>query len=175
MKKLYFVRHGLSELNVQSLYAGITDTPLTDEGRRQAKLAGQHAKQLDIDYIISSPLSRALETAQIIAKEIGYPLDNIEVNSLFIERDFGALEAQPWKPDLDLDGVADIEKPETLVERARLAIEHIKTLDADHILIVSHGSFGRAIRHHFDPDKPYQNKTSSGELKIPNAEIIQWF
>lgn len=174
MKKLYFIRHGQSELNVKSLVAGITDTHLTDEGRRQAKLAGRYAKTLNIDYIISSPLSRALETAQIVAKEISYPLDKIEINSLLIERNFGAMEAQPWKPDMNLDGVADIEEPETILERARLAIEHLKTLNADNILVVSHGSTGRAIRHHLIANKPFANRSSTGEDKIANAEILQW-
>lgn len=174
MKKLYFIRHGQSEHNVNSLYAGNVETPLTDEGRRQAKLAGQHAKTLDIDYIITSPLTRAHDTAKIVAKEIGYPLDKIEVNSLLVERSFGVMEHQPWKPDMNLDGIAEAEEPETILERARLAIEHLKTIDADNILVVSHGSFGRAMRHHLVPDMPFLNRTSSGNTAIPNAEIVQW-
>src|SRR5580765_3395811 len=91
MKHLYFVRHGLSENNKLSIFSGQTESPLADEGREQARQAGQQAKDLHIDHIISSPLSRAHETAQIIAREIGYPEDKIEVSSLLVERHFGVL------------------------------------------------------------------------------------
>ena len=66
MKKLYFIRHGLSEGNVQEIWSGSTDTPLHTEGRAQAKAAGQKAKKLKIDLVVSSPMSRAKETAEII-------------------------------------------------------------------------------------------------------------
>lgn len=118
MKKLYFVRHGLSEMNVQGLMAGTTDTPLTDLGRKQAKKAGQSAKDLNINLIVSSPLSRALKTAQIIAQEIGYPKNKIILNQLLIERDHGSLEGKTWSPDLNLDGFSDVETDDTLVERS---------------------------------------------------------
>src|SRR5690606_14158884 len=96
MRKLYFIRHGLSELNAQGLYAGHTETPLTEEGRLQAKQAGQGATGLGIDLIVSSPLERALETAQIVAHEIGYPEESIITDDRLIERHFGQLEAQPY-------------------------------------------------------------------------------
>src|SRR5581483_5723923 len=75
MKKLYFIRHGESVSNVERWHAGRIDTPLTERGRQQAREAGKKAKaqKLHFDLIVSSPLSRALETARIIAKEIGYP------------------------------------------------------------------------------------------------------
>jgi probable phosphoglycerate mutase len=57
MKNIYFVRHGQSIMNVSGHYAGVTDTPLTDEGRNQAKVAGKNLKseQIPIDIIVSSP------------------------------------------------------------------------------------------------------------------------
>ncbi len=64
MKHLYFCRHGLSVLNKEGKWAGSTETPLTVEGRTQAKLAGKAAQNLKIDYIICSPLSRAHDTAK---------------------------------------------------------------------------------------------------------------
>lgn len=67
------MRHGLSVLNVRGIRAGHIETPLTDEGRQQARRAGQAAKKYQIDTIVCSPLSRAHETAAIVAKEIGIP------------------------------------------------------------------------------------------------------
>jgi uncharacterized phosphatase len=169
MKKLYFVRHGLTEMNVSGHFSGSTETNLTEVGRKQAKLAGKHAKNLGIDYIISSPQSRALETAKIIAKEIGYPVNNIHTNSLLVERHFGVMEGQPWNPDLDYDGIADVETSDTLINRAKLALDFLHTVEANNILVVAHGAIGRAIRHHILEDFPFEKFH-----KIENAEIVQW-
>lgn len=169
MKKLYFIRHALSELNKSGHVAGSTDTPLTDEGREQAKKAAHLAKGLGLDMIVSSPLSRALETAQIIAREIGYPEDNIFTNALLVERDFGSLEGKPWSPDLNLDGFADIETNDTVLERAHLAIKWMKTLDCNNILVVSHGTFGRALRSILK-----EEYTMDHHGGLNNAEISQW-
>jgi len=169
MKHIYFVRHGQTVLNQQNILAGQkTETPLTAEGKQQAQLAGKHAKNLGIDHIICSPQGRAYDTAQIIAKEIGYPVDAIEQNSLLMERDFGALEGTPWSPDLNVDGFADVETLDTLMERVHLAYEHIKQIDANVILVVSHGSTGRALRHAINPDIPF-----SGAGRFANAEVVQ--
>ncbi|HSH55878.1 MAG TPA: histidine phosphatase family protein [Candidatus Limnocylindrales bacterium] len=165
MKHLYFCRHGLSELNKAGRWAGSIETPLTDEGRKQAKLAGLAAKDFGIDYILCSPLSRAHETAAIIADVIGYPLEKLDINSLVVERHFGMLEGQPWQPDLDLDGIADIETVDSLMERAYLTLKHLKAVDADTILVVSHGSFGRALRHVANPSIPFKGS------RFENAKI----
>lgn len=167
MKKLYFVRHGLTEMNVAGVWSGTTETPLTSVGREQARQAGVSARKLNIDTIACSPLGRAVETAELIAKEIGYPLDNIHKSSLLIERHFGVLEGQAWDPDLNLDGFADIESKDTLVNRARLALEWIQTLPGDTILVVSHGSLGRALKHAVDPSVPFEQVS-----KLHNAEIV---
>lgn len=167
MNHLYFVRHGLSELNVKGAWAGRTETPLTDEGRGQALLAGHEAKRLGIDTIVSSPMGRAVETAQIIAEHIKIPLEAIHINKLLIERDFGQLEGQPYAPDLNLDGFSDIETFDTVVERARLAARWLHTLNGERILIVSHGAFGRAMRTLYLPSVPVTTK-------FHNAEIVRF-
>jgi uncharacterized phosphatase len=168
MKHVYFCRHGLSQLNLDGKWAGSTETPLTAEGRKQAKLAGLEAKKLDIDYILCSPLSRAHDTARIIAGEIGYPVHDIDVNSLVVERHFGSLEGQTWDPDLNLDGISDMETEDSLLERARLTLKHLETIDAGNILIVSHGSFGRAFRHILHPEIPFR-----GSDRFHNAQIVR--
>lgn len=173
MNKLYFVRHGLSQGNIDGVWSGTIDTPLSPEGKRQARKAGKQAKKLNIDYIVSSPLSRAMATAAIIAKEIGYPKKGIHINKLFIERHFGELEGQPWQPDLDLDGISDIETRDTILERARLALDFLSTIDAKNILIVSHGSFGRALRYQLTGHE-FHNSHPPKESLLPNAEVIRW-
>ncbi len=169
MKKLYFIRHGLSEMNVAGIVSGRTNTSLTNEGRQQAKIAGQAAKHIKIDLIVCSPLSRAHDTAKIIAKEIGYPIKQLQTNSLLIERDYGQLEGKPWTPDLNLDGVADLETAEMLITRAQLALDWLHTLPAQHILVVSHGAFGRAMRSILKPEFDFEHP-----VRLSNAEIHEW-
>ncbi len=171
MKKLYFVRHGESELGALNLGAGHIETPLTSKGREQAKQAGKVAKDLAINLIISSPLSRAQDTAKIIAKEIGYPLKDIEVNPMFIERFFGEYEGRPiiQDPNFDFDSIKGIEKKVDLLNRARKALDYLESLSADNVLVVAHGQFGRALRHHVLEDFPFDYAH-----KLANAEIVQW-
>jgi broad specificity phosphatase PhoE len=169
MKKLYFTRHGLSELNKTGLWDGPSNTPLAPEGVEAAKEAAKSAKDLGIDYIISSPSNRAYETAKIIARGIGYPVRKIEQSSLLMERDFGVLQGTPWKPDMNIDGFADVETVDSLLERASLALRHIQSIpDAHTILVVSHGSTGKAMRTLIN-DRPFHEQT-----KLANAEIVRF-
>jgi broad specificity phosphatase PhoE len=64
---IYIVRHGQSEANVQDRYG--MDTPLTDTGREQARLVRDVFAGIHFDAVFSSPLVRARETAEIIARE----------------------------------------------------------------------------------------------------------
>lgn len=91
--RLYFVRHGQTNLNHKRLIQGRFDAPLNNVGKRQAKQAGQTLKGLKVNYdkIVSSPLSRALETAHLIARKINYK-ENIFIEPKMIERDFGRFE-----------------------------------------------------------------------------------
>ena len=176
MKKLYFIRHGLSEGNKQGIWSGRVDTPLSEEGRRQARESGRKAKDLGIDLIISSPLSRAKETAELVAAEIGYPKNKIMYSDLLIERHFGDLEGTPHgesDESLDLDTIPNVETKAMLLDRADRALKFLEQSKAQNILIVSHGSFGRAMRHHLH-DIPFVNSKSSPANVLPNGEVIAW-
>lgn len=166
MKHLYFCRHGEAELNVQQRWAGSSETPLTAEGVRQAKEAGKEAREFKIDYIVASPLSRAYDTAKIIAEAIGYPIDQIDTNSLLVERHFGSLEMQPWTPDFNMDGVADAETEDSVRERVRAFLKHLETVSADNILVVSHGHIGRVMRNEIYPHIPLNPSPSFKNAKI---------
>ena len=65
---VYLVRHGETDYNLGPRYQGQMDIPLNDNGRRQGDLLGQAMKNHHIDEIFSSPLSRAFETGELIAK-----------------------------------------------------------------------------------------------------------
>lgn len=74
MVKLYLVRHGQSIANVNNVFLGQHDLDLTELGFEQAKLTANYLKDVDVDAIYSSDLSRAYHTAQATAKLIGMPI-----------------------------------------------------------------------------------------------------
>lgn len=168
MKHLYFVRHGLSEMNKKGIFSGRTETPLAPEGIEQAKLAGREAKKLDIDFIVTSPLERARETAALIAQEIGYPLAAITLDDRFTERTFGVLEGTPYTGSRQLDHHEGVETDAEILERAREGLEYLKTLNHDNIVIVSHGAIGRALRYIVDPSMNFHDME-----RLENAKIVQ--
>ncbi len=85
--KIHLIRHGKTQANVKKLYVGVTDYPLTDEGRAEvAKLTEEYSYPY-IEALFSSPMTRAMQTAEII-----YPdMDIIAVPELR-EYDFGEFE-----------------------------------------------------------------------------------
>jgi broad specificity phosphatase PhoE len=86
---LFTVRHGLTELNRDKRVGGRYDAPLIEEGRRQAREANGSFDGTHFDVVISSPLSRALETAEIIA---GVRREDVVVEEGCTERSFGEME-----------------------------------------------------------------------------------
>ena len=66
---LYIVRHGQTDYNVQKRMQGHLDIPLNDQGIAQAQILAQNLSDIKFDCIYSSPLSRALKTAQIVAEK----------------------------------------------------------------------------------------------------------
>jgi broad specificity phosphatase PhoE len=171
MKHIYFVRHGLSELNVAGLMAGSTETPLVAEGRAQARVAGQEARRLGIDRIVCSPMGRTRETAEIIAAEAVLDPSDITYDENLKERHFGALEGQPYMPSNMRSKVDGIEPKAELLTRVRRAYEDIQQLPDEKILVVSHGSTGRALRHVIDPSIPF--RVTDRSPQFPNAHIMQ--
>ena len=75
MHTLYFTRHGETVWNVENKICGMTDSPLTERGRQQARELGEAVKAsgVHIDEILYSPLSRAADTAMAIAEATGLP------------------------------------------------------------------------------------------------------
>lgn len=166
MKKLYFVRHGLSVMNKKGIFSGRTDTPLAPEGHEQARQTGKEAKQLGIDCIVTSPMRRARQTAEIIAAEIGYPPEKIIEHEFFMERGFGPLEGTPYQPQQNLDEVDGVESSLEIIERAKQGVEYLRSLPYDTILVVSHGSTGRALRHVLQPHIPFEHPSRFDNAKL---------
>ncbi|SVD47683.1 uncharacterized protein METZ01_LOCUS400537, partial [marine metagenome] len=73
MNKLILLRHGQSQWNLENRFTGWKDVPLTDQGKEEAKKAGQLLKKnnIEIDVVFSSVLQRANITAEITLRQTG--------------------------------------------------------------------------------------------------------
>ncbi|HEY7325914.1 MAG TPA: histidine phosphatase family protein [Streptosporangiaceae bacterium] len=84
------LRHGQTEMSVQRRFAGRGDIPLTSAGLEQAAAAATRlAERGGIDVVVTSPLSRALRTAEVVADTVGVPM---AVDADLVETDFGDWE-----------------------------------------------------------------------------------
>jgi broad specificity phosphatase PhoE len=92
MTSIYLVRHGQTAWNKEEIFRGRTDVPLDEIGLKQAELAGQYFKGMEIHAIFSSPLSRAWQTAEKIAE-----FHNLKVQPLqgIVDMSFGNWEGHP--------------------------------------------------------------------------------
>jgi uncharacterized phosphatase len=176
VETLFYVRHGTSEFNLQRRFGGTTDIPLAATGFDEARIAAKTATGLTIDCIVSSPLTRCRLTAEIIADQIGYPAQQVILSDLLVERAFGPIEGVPMWPEADIDDIRGVEPTADLLDRAWRAHEWLSSLDACHVLVCSHGAFGRALRSTFHPDMPFTTWASGGERPagIPHAVITCW-
>ncbi|GGR38870.1 histidine phosphatase family protein [Agromyces mediolanus] len=102
------VRHGETDWNRERRIQGLTDIPLNDTGRQQAAATAEALRDESWDAIYASPLSRAAETASIMAAGLGLA-EPVHVPEL-VERRHGALEG------LDPEGRAALEASAATIE-----------------------------------------------------------
>ena len=173
---LYVVRHGETIWNVERKVQGITDIPLTDNGRDEAKELQDLINTLNIDVVISSPLDRARETAKIL---IDSKLP-INTDDRIKERDWGMNEGaiidtvdtwDCWDVILNTK-VQNIECVQDFMYRVSSFIEDIKIRYKDkNVLVVSHSAVIRVI-HYLLGTIPEDGNLS--RISIPNLRIIEY-
>jgi uncharacterized phosphatase len=154
MQHLYLLRHGQSEANAHQIVAGSHESPLSELGRAQAAYAGDTAKRyFKFDLIVSSPMTRALETAQIIAEHIGYAKDNIVVIDDLRERNLGNVEGQDYSEVPhhngnyeDAENVPGVEPIADLYARMENVLKTLQARPEQNILIVAHNGCGRMLK-----------------------------
>lgn len=138
-KRFYLVRHG-EKVKI------IGDPPLSGKGVKEAKQTGEFFKSLNITKIITSPIKRSKETAEYIAKALGF---DIEVNDLLKERvnwgddpkqsfeDFiemweRASNERTWKPPVGDSSVISGKRMEKV-------IQSLLSNNNEHTILVTHG------------------------------------
>ncbi len=187
-QELVLIRHGQSTANATGVWQGQLEFPLSEEGRRQARLAGRALAGESLDGLYSSPLSRAFETARIIAQEAGFSGEVLAVEGL-MERQGGLLEGTTLAerearypelmrkflsiPEEEGWAVVGAETDEEVLARFELSISEIRARHpaGARIVVVSHGGAMRAfLRDHFGPG------VLPGSARAPNASIthVEW-
>jgi broad specificity phosphatase PhoE len=174
-----YVRHGQTDWNVEGRVQGHTDVPLNAEGVRQAATICEKLLADHVDYVISSPLVRALKTAAFIAETHQKP---IHIDSRLKERTFGGLEghitadlrakhglgpSDPFDPILPPD--AEL-WPETTARTLDVVGDWLTRHPKSKLVFVGHGATYRALvetltgaRAYADNAQPYLfNPTRSG-------------
>ena len=164
MPRLYILRHGQTEFNLQHRVQGHCDSPLTELGVAQAHAAGAWlaAQGARFDRIFSSPLGRALATAEVAREELaaaGFPAPAVEPVDGLIERSYGPFEGGPaadvpaelWDPG---EALVPYGGEGSIALRVRIvgAVTGLMVASrAQTVLAVSHGSatlqFKRAWEH----------------------------
>lgn len=160
MLKIYLARHGQNVDNLNGILNGHRDEPLTALGEEQAHTTASYIKEagLTFDAIYSSPLKRALKTAEIIADDLNLPQPKVDAD--LIERDFGILSGEPTSRIEELCA-PDIIKTDTItyflfpkdgesfpqsIERVKRLLKHVCDLHKEgSILLVTHGDIGKMI------------------------------
>jgi broad specificity phosphatase PhoE len=185
-QELVLIRHGQSTANASGVWQGQLEFPLSKEGRRQAGETGRALRGVEISGVYSSPLSRAFETAGIIAREAGFSGEVVPMPGL-MERHGGVLQGKTWAeqeannrefvkkflalPEEERWAFANAETDEEILARFEEAISEILSRhpSSDGLIIaVSHGGVMRAfLRDCFGPS------VLPGTDRTPNASITR--
>ena len=159
----YYVRHGLTDWNIEGRLQGGRDTPLNDRGRAQAAqcagilrdLFAREGRSPDDFHYVSSPLVRASETMEIVRKALGLPVEDYAREPRLVEIAFGDWEGLTYldivKRDRTIVDAREHRKwgfrppgGETYGDVARRVGAWHATLDRDTV-VTAHGGTGRAL------------------------------
>lgn len=159
---IYLTRHGETEWNIEKRLQGRGDSPLTKDGIQRAKELRDRIKNIDIDVIYSSPIKRALNTANILR---GNKNIDIVTDDSLMEMCFGDYEGKKidivqeenpsWDINLIMQGNVEICAPngENLKEVRERISKLMNKIIAENIgksiLIVTHGITLKALMYYF--------------------------
>lgn len=144
---LGMLRHGQTDWNVDFRLQGVTDIPLNEVGLAQARAAAGVMVASEWDVLLTSPLSRASRTAEIVAERLGFDPKQLIVEPLLLERSFGNAEGMlhsEWLANFKNSEIPGAETRPQLAERTeRLFAALLERYAGRRILAVSHGALIR--------------------------------
>ncbi|CAN5293129.1 phosphatase PhoE [soil metagenome] len=169
MTLLYLVRHGETNWNRQRRIQGSTDIPLNDTGRAQAAATGRLLARRQWDGVYSSPLSRAFETGQIIAREVG--IDHVEPVAAIVERHYGEAEGlEDHELTRLFPGDSPVPGREARERVADRAVEALMVLAARHpeekLIVTTHGGVIRAVLNTVAPEAMFHRGVPIGNGSV---------
>ncbi len=177
MADVYFIRHGQSQANADGVLAGQFDSPLTEKGIQQAQNEAMMIRESGVifDTIISSPLSRAYDTAIIIAEMNGFPVENIILMDDLKEKYGGSFEGQPLSrlhaaTSEEVVG-AGAESFEDFAIRVGRANEEIVRQMTGTTLIVAHAGFYRMAQAVYQLLPPADMRTIGDVI---NGKLVKY-
>ncbi|MDD4188139.1 MAG: histidine phosphatase family protein [Bacilli bacterium] len=157
--KLYLVRDCETDYNAKKIIISTTDLPLNKNGVKQASFLRKQLINEKFDFIISSPLLRAKQTAEIINENLGL---EIQFDNRIRERDYGEFEGinidnfdfvSFW--EYNNKKIGKTETSENFINRVFSFLNELKNKYEDkNILIVAHGSINIAISAYFAKEIP---------------------
>lgn len=161
------VRHGETDWNAIGKLQGKTDIPLNGAGILQAEECSEFLKTSQWDVIITSPLKRAKQTAEIINKNVIVPVVEMEE---FLERDYGDAEGMTYEERISKFPNKIYPNQEERASLNKRVIEGIEKINQRYgekkILLVAHGAVINAILAVLS-----NGKIGSGKTKLINACI----
>ena len=182
---IYIIRHGKTELNKAKVLQGRSNFPLNEEGILQAREAAELLGDVSFSRVFSSPLTRAVQTVEILAPHIKPVIDE-----RLIEMDYGPYEGADLThlPPEILTFFSDfvhnpapdgMEQLSSVVERAGAFLEDIRQISGN-ILISTHAIAMKGILEYLSPESKgrywskyigncsiYLATNSEGEFGVP--------
>ena len=174
MKKIYFVRHGQTDYNLNHIAQGRLDIPLNATGVEQAEVMAENLKDTKIDVIYVSPLVRAKKTAEIINKFHNVKLiEDERINEFDIGTMSGNISLDDWKASGRLELVDNNEKYKAeswqeLYDRVINLYQELEQSEVENILIVSHSGVYHQLYRYKNNDLDFRKKVPTPQ----NCEVI---
>lgn len=164
--------------NAHKITTGNQESPLSELGRHQVRIAADKLNHLEIDLIVCSPLDRALNSAKIVAETLQYPIGDIRVINELSERHLGELEGRSYASNdkisgntVEVESAKDVEPIDQFHSRIYAAFREITTTRHHrNVLVVCHQNVARmlqVIAHNREPMAMYDIP------RIENAQIIR--
>ncbi|MFE4523717.1 histidine phosphatase family protein [Cytobacillus firmus] len=167
MTTICLVRHGETDWNLKGKLQGRTDIPLNEAGILQAEECSEYLKSFVWDALVTSPLMRAKQTAEIINIKIKVPLIEMEE---FLERNYGDAEGLTLEERMRVypDKIYPNQEDQvSLRNRVMSGIEKIvEDFGERRILLVAHGAIINGILANLS-----NGEIGSGKTKLMNACI----
>ena len=146
---LGLLRHGQTDWNIDFRLQGVTDIEMNETGIAQARQAARRIDRSDWDVILTSPLSRAKKTAEIVAEIAGFDSASLIEEPLLLERSFGKAEGMThaeWKAafgDNPVEGAESLAELESRTDK--LLANLVERFNGARVLAVSHGALIRQV------------------------------